>query len=425
MKSKIIFPIILSAMLLTACQEQEQPAEEQTEQTESSITTTLETEAAETETIPETAETSAEADEEEAAVITGNTSSDYFDYFTFDLGKYEENIKDHPLWLIKPDTHGDCILLSKNLLCAIYKYNELDQDRMHYLRIYDIDKDEMLTEIPLPENGYFKAYSYEKNIDDVLVKVYFSVYNGESFDYRELTVHKDYSYDIVDDGSTPYPGIDYFNTGIYGNEPGTGILENLRTNTTLVDAPNGIALYNSSIDENRFIFKHLEYDVGSYIGIYDYSTGNITEIPDSSGLDPIGYYNGKIYAYVTNTASTNSEQGVGEIYSFDIETFEKKNFMTFHTPDDSTEGNIDCYMTQDCGCMVVSLETGSFDETAYLVSLDSGEILAKHENTGNIQEELESGKTYDGTINYIMYADGRVALVNLGTDKLLVLDPKE
>lgn len=316
------------------------------------------------------------------------------------------------------------MLLSKNLLCAVYKYHELDQDRQHYLRFYDIDEDEMLAEIPLPENGYFAAYGHEKNTDDVLVKVYFSVYNGESFDYCELTVHKDYSYDIIDDGSTTYPGIDYFNTGIYGNEPGTGILENLRTNTTLVDAPNGIALYGSSIDENRFTFKKIEYDVGSLIGIYDYSTGNITEIPDSDNLSPIGYYNGKIYAYVTNSASAKSEQGVGEIFSFDIETLEKKHFMTFHTTDDN-EGCIACYMTQDCGYMVVSLEYGSFDETAYLVSLDSGEILAKHENNGSLQAELENGNPYDGVINGILYADGRVALINFGTDKLLVLDPKE
>ena len=383
MKGKIIFPIILSAMLLTACQEQKQP--------------------------------SAEADEEEeAVVISGNTSSDYFDYFTFDLSKYEEDIKDHPLWIMKPDTHRDCMLLSKNLLCAVYQYQEPDQDRMHYLRIYDIDKDEMLADILLPEKGHFFAYSHEKNIDDVLVKVYYTAYNGESYDYCEMTVHKDYSYDIINDGSTPYPGIDYFNTGIYGNEPGTDTLENLRTNTILIKPSEGrIALYNASIDENRFTFKN-GYD--SYIGIYDYETGNITEIPDSENLNPIGYYDGKIYAYVTNTASTNSEQGVGEIYSFDIETFEKKNFMTFHTPDDNTEGNIDCFMTHDCGYMSVVLSYSTSSETAYIISLDSGEILAKHET---------DTETNDGELRDIMYADGRVALRNFSTDKLLVLDPKE
>lgn len=418
MKGKIIFPIILSAMLLTACREQEQLTAEQDLQEESSITTTLETEETETETTPEATETSAEADEEETAVISGSTSSDHFDYFTFDLGKYEEDIKDHPLWIMKPDTHRDCMLLSKNLLCAVYQYQEPDQDRMQYLRIYDIDKDEMLAEIPFPENSYFDAsYSHEKSDNEnVLVKVYLYKSHDTEADYSELTVYKDYTYDISDDGSTAYPGIDYFNTGIFANDPCTDNITNLRTNTTLVDAANGIVLYGSSIDENRFTFKKIEYDVGSCIGIYDYETGNITEIPNSDNLDPIGYYDGKIYAYVTNTASTNSEQGVGEIYSFDIETFEKKNFMTFHTPDDNTEGNIDCYMTQDCGYMSVVLSYSTSSETAYIVSLDSGEILAKHET---------DAETNDGELRDIMYADGRVALVNFGTDKLLVLDPKE
>ena len=87
MKGKIIFPIILSAMLLTACQKQ--PSAEQDLQEESSITTTLGTEEAETETTSEVTETSSETDEKlETAVISGSTSSDHFDYFTFDLGKY-------------------------------------------------------------------------------------------------------------------------------------------------------------------------------------------------------------------------------------------------------------------------------------------------------------------------------------------------
>lgn len=418
MKNKIIFPIILSAILLTACQEQEHPPAVQPEQTESGITTALGTEAKETETIPETAETSAEADEKEAAVISGNTSSDYFDYFTFDLGKYEEDIKDHPLWIMKPDTHRDCMLLSKNLLCAVYQYQEPDQDRMQYLRIYDIDKDEMLTEIPFPENSYFDtAYSHEKNDNEnVLIKVYLYRSHDTGTDYSELTVYKDYTYDIADDGSTPYPGIDYFNTGIFANDPCTYNITNLQTNTTLVDVENGIALYGSSIDENRFIFKKTEYDVGSYIGIYDYETGNITEIPDSDNLKPIGYYDGKIYAYVTNSADTNSEQGVGDIYSFGIETLEKKNFMTFHTPDDSTDGNISCHMTQDCGYMSVVLSYSISSETAYIVSLDSGEILAKHET---------DAETKDDELREIMYADGRIALRNFSNDKLLILDPKE
>ncbi|MDE6133486.1 MAG: hypothetical protein K2G04_08975, partial [Oscillospiraceae bacterium] len=271
--------------------------------------------------------------------------------------------------------------------------------------------------ILLPEKGHFYAYGYEKNTDDTLVKVYFTAEKDGSYEYRKMTVNKDYSYDIVDDGSTLYPGINYFNTGIYGNEPGTDILENLRTGDTLVDVEaGGIVLYGSSIDENRFTFKRREYSGGSCIGIYDYGTGSITEIPDSGNADPIGYYDGKIYACESNSASHHVEDGIGTIYSFDVETFEKKVFMTFHTPDDNTEGNIDCYMTRDCGYMSVVLSYSTSEETAYIISLDSGEILAKHET---------DSETADGELREILYAGGRVALVSFSTDKLLVLDPKE
>ncbi len=402
-------------MLLTACGEQEQPSAVQTEQTESSVTAALETEAKETEAVSETSE---EADEKaETSEIKGNTSSDYFDYFTFDLGKYEKGLVNYNKFDNKVDFHRDCILLSKNLLCSFYQYHDSDSEYFQYLRFYDIDGDELAAEIPIPAEYSFFEFSHEKtDNDNVLVKAYLMSNSGMGPDsFGEITVYKDYSYDSVTEyGSIPYPGIDYYNTGIYANDPGTDIIENLRTNTALVDAPNGIALYGSSIDENRFIFKKTEYGNGSCIGIYDYSTGNITEIPDSDNLKPIGYYGGKIYACLTNSADTNSEQGVGEIYSFDIETFEKKNFMTFHTPDDSSDGYIICFMTQDCGYMSVVLFYNAAEETEYIVSLDSGEILSKHE----LDPETEDDKLRD-----IMYADGRVALRNFSNDKLLVLDP--
>ena len=81
-------------MLFTACNlgspadntPADVPSAELEIQTESSPETTLETETEteETETTPEVTEAA-----EETAEISGTTSSEYFDYFTFDLGKFE------------------------------------------------------------------------------------------------------------------------------------------------------------------------------------------------------------------------------------------------------------------------------------------------------------------------------------------------
>ncbi|MCM1329827.1 MAG: hypothetical protein NC253_10350 [Ruminococcus sp.] len=424
MKKKIIFALALAGMLLTACSSGGGVSDEISagNPAESGVTETLETEPSETETSAATTEESPEETAEtETAVIAGSTSSDYFDYFTFDLGRFEVDMEDYPSALVKPDFHKECRLLSKNILCTVYQL-EGDDGAVSYLRFYDIDKGELAAEIPLPDGSNFSAYSCENGGENVLVKVY-TVKYSDTVSYGEVTVYKDYSYDIVDDGTTPYPGIDYYNTGVYGSEPGTADLVNLRTNATLVeDGENGLALFGASIDENRFAFLKREYDVGTYIGIYDYETGGITEIPDSNVLGIIGYYNGKIYAYNTNTAEWHMEGCVGEIYSFDVQTLEKKVFMTFHTPGDA-EGQILCFMEQDKGYMAAALSyTGwsNSEETAYVISLDSGEIVAKHESGEYDWEKYGD----DGYIRGITCADGRVALINSGTDKLLVLDTK-
>ncbi|MDE6132339.1 MAG: hypothetical protein K2G04_03045, partial [Oscillospiraceae bacterium] len=146
MKYKIFFSVILSAMLFTACNlgspadntPADVPSAELEIQTESSPETTLETETEETETTPEVTEAA-----EETAEISGTTSSEYFDYFTFDLGKFEAE----PVVSYTNSTHRECTLLSKSLLCAIYQYQEPDQARQHYLRIYDIERNEMLANI--------------------------------------------------------------------------------------------------------------------------------------------------------------------------------------------------------------------------------------------------------------------------------------
>lgn len=409
MKNKIIFPIILSAVLLAACNSEStsSPAENPTE---NSVTTSLETETEETSALTETSE---EVTEKEAAGISGSTSSDHFDYFTFDLSKYEKDASDG----YKTDGHRSIEFVTKNIICASY-YESRYGKYTEALRFYDIDKNEMLAEIPMPEDSSFFAYSHEKNDENVLIKAYFMSGLGLGPDgFGEITVYNDYSYDAVTEyGSIPYPGIDYYNTGIYANDPDTNVIENLRTNATLVGVENGIAQYGSSIDENRFTFKRTVYNSDSCIGIYDYSTGNITEFPDSGNADPIGYYDGKIYACESNSATHHVENGIGTIYSFDVDTLEKKEFMTFHTPDENTEGSIDCFMAQDCGYMSVILSYSTSKETAYIVSLGSGEILAKHET---------DSETNDGELRELMYADGRIALSNFSTDKLLILDPKE
>ena len=399
MKSKIIFPIILSAMLLTARNKAVPTQETEREITTSSqsVTTADDTETLTTAEVTEGTESLTEIYDEFAS----KTASEHFDHRIFSLGKFEKGggVDGH--------THG--MFLSKNIVCESYFGWDLTDNITHrYLRFYDVDKETMEAEIELPHN--FEVYSYDHTQSgdgDVLMRAYIFSQDIDRDTYGEIIVRKDYSYDIVTDGSTEYPGIDYYNLGIWGDG---GKIFDKRNDIILIDNTEKTANYKFSIDENRFVYKtSADYNWDNF-GIYYMNEGKAVEFPDTGDFLPVGYYNGKIYASITATGS----EGIGEIYSFDIDTMEKERFIAVHTAEDGDGEFINCFMSQaEAGYIAAEFYPSSSSHILYLISLDSGEILAKH----------ESNHGYGGTKS-MECIDGRIALINFDNDEITVFDMK-
>ncbi|MDE5859174.1 MAG: hypothetical protein K2H23_02095, partial [Oscillospiraceae bacterium] len=76
------------------------------------------------------------------------------------------------------------------------------------------------------------------------------------------------------------------------------------------------------IDENRFVYRTAGYESLPSFGIYDFSHGTATDVPDSRDLVPLGVHGGKIYSIKT------AWDGFGtELYTTDPDTLETEFFM--------------------------------------------------------------------------------------------------
>lgn len=399
MKAKFTAAMILSAMLLTACNKAS-PAHETERETNTvsqSITTADASEAETTAAASAVTEGSSEIYDEFAS----KTASEYFDHHIFSLGKFEKGggVDGH--------THG--MFLTKSIVCESYFWWDLTDGITHrYLRFYDVDKETMEAEIELPHN--FELYSCDRTKiedSDVLMRAYIFSQDIDRDTYGEVIVRKDYSYDVVTDGSTEYPGIDFYSLGIWGDG---GKIFDKRNDVILIDNEEKAANYKFSIDKNSFVYKTTADYGWDNFGIYYMDEGKAVEFPDTGDFFPIGYYNGKIYASIT----AEDAEGIGEIYSFDADTMEKEKFIAVHTAEDGDGEFINCFMSlTEAGYIAAEFYPSSSSHILYLISLDSREILAKH----------ESNHGYGGT-KAMECIDGRIALINFDNDEITVFDMK-
>lgn len=281
---------------------------------------------------------------------------------------------------LNPETEGEETAIGNafirdNIFCI--DYSILSADRMSYsyqLRFYDIDGNRLLKTIDVPA-GY-DLMEFAEGGDGTLYKVllYNSVLDEKSGEYitesAVMTVNNDFSYDIAESGSEPYFPIECCGHNIKEQDP------------DIIDADSGEVLaagkaaedgdefsgtrqmYYFPVDENRFVYRTVANESLPSFGIYDFSAGTATDVPESKDFIPLGVHGGRIYSVKT------AWDGFGtELYVTDTETLETEFFMDF--PDEvKTNDYIEYAMPENGDFIAMKYQPYDEDKPAVLYMID-------------------------------------------------------
>lgn len=339
MKTKLVISAVLAMLMLSGCSKgpeliddiqsaEETSAAENADETEYTFGGQTETAVTESETEPAETEASGTENSEAENPAAGISRK------TFDYGSLSSD--EDAGW--RP---GGNYFIKDGIFCTDYGvFPDKGEDFLpsYQLRFYDMTENKLLETIDIPE-GFGPCEVISEVSGSIFCKyvTYRSVYdeNSDSFneDYSVITVRSDLSYDITGG----YPDADS-SLEVCGHN----ILER---DPDITDADSGSVLsagkaaagdddfsgtrqtYCFPVDGNRFVYRTLGYERLPGFGIYDFSAGQATDIPNTNDLIPLGVHGSRIYSVKT------AWDGYGtELYITDTETLETEFFMDCPIP---------------------------------------------------------------------------------------------
>ena len=386
MKTKFTAVIILSAMLLTACNSGNRSADNipaETEQTETMSQTVTaasrtETEAPETTTVTasETAEeTTTTATEIESPKIENVSENVTLDIETIDISN------------IVHKEHYPYRILFWGDVAAIGTYGSSGSaDKICF---FDVNDRSLKGKITSPD-GWDFAWQYHciKGSGDILCRVELYRYNEQGGrENAVLVVHNDFSTEIIEGEKIAIPvgshNISDVLYNIYDTDSDKVIVEGFEDTKTELGLASKWFDYKFPIGNDRFVYLAHGFERVLGFGCYDFTKGKAVSFPDSEDFVPVGYHDGKIYA----AHDAWGENGCGELYTFDAETFEKKHFMSSPAAVDFYD-HTNYYMSPNGEYIIASHHKYDREHysgnknTIFVISPDSGEVLAKCEFSG-------------------------------------------
>lgn len=408
MKSKIIFSIILSALILTACNSEPSLIDDiETSGTTASAQAVQvvqgETQSAEnegetnyilgggTETTVSVTETSAETAAETLPPKIENISENIeLDLHKTDISSILED----------GENFSGGIQFFANNIASIgcYKYNSGE------IRFFDINDLTVKASITAPDGWEFNGGYYPciKGGEDVLCKIKLSRFDREKLknDYAVIIVRNDFTTTFIEGEPQEifsFPAgshnISDHSYDLFDADSGEVIVEGFDDAETASGFGN-MSLwydYNFQIDNDRFVYRTCGIEWMPSFGYYDFTAGKSADFPDSRNFMPVGYYNGKIYA--EDAAWDRMSQG--ELYTFDIDTLESEHFISSPVTvelNDYTE-----YSMPTSGKYIAAnyydRDNEIYENTKniiFVISTDSGEVLAKCEmKTEHLDSQFE------------------------------------
>lgn len=413
MKSKIIFSIILSALILTACK------------SEPSLIDELETSGTTASAPPvQVVQEGTQSDENEGEtnyVLGGGTETAVSVAET--TTETENADKEVTLDVQKIDINeilnGDRNLgrlLFVNDIAAIGTYGGSGE-----ICFFDLNDKTLKGRISPPDDWEFTwYYNYINGSGDILCQIELSRYNNETYnnDYAVLVVYNDFSTELIEGESLAIPvgshNISDVPYNIYDADSGEIIVEGFNDTETDLGFNSKSFDYKFQIDDNRFVYRTVGFEAMPSFGYYDFTTGKAADFPDSKNFMPVGYYNGKIYA--EDAAWDGMSQG--ELYTFDIDTLESEHFIS--SPVTVELNDYTVYSMPQGGKYIAAnyydRDNENYENSKniiFIISPDSGEVLAKCElKTEHLDSQFE------------FIDDSRFAAFDDNTGEIYIFDVK-
>lgn len=233
-----------------------------------------------------------------------------------------------------------------------------------------VDADTLETRLELTD--YFDEVS--KGSGDVLCRLYAE--DEDSGRITTCTVYKDYTYDTAEGDNVSFShfgrDIEYIYPDLLYN--GEVIVPGYIDTETEWGFYSTIQYYEFPIDENRFVYCTRGYERLPGFGIYDFTTGEARDVPDSTDKLPLGYADGLIYSYGAYW------DGYGTtLHVTDPVTLETTLLTDF--PYELGQNRYIEYSMPEGGDYILAFEPATYKNDvsrAYIMNL-SGDIIAEYE----------------------------------------------
>lgn len=225
-----------------------------------------------------------------------------------------------------------------DIFCITYKMSppqDYPGGMKFQMRFYSTAENKFLASVDIP-TGWIISEKLAETDSDMLCRYALTHYlydetgNVTGSEQAVLTVRRDFSSDIAEGCTANDCSAKVCGHNIADWE---GDIIDTDSGEILVEGYDGTSEYDLSItsqrycfpiDENRFVYYTAGYERIPGFGIYDFSTGTATDVPDSRNLVPLGIRGGRIYSLQTEWDSLGHDTA---LYVTDTETLETELFM--------------------------------------------------------------------------------------------------
>ncbi|MDE7289485.1 MAG: hypothetical protein K2N71_08315 [Oscillospiraceae bacterium] len=380
MKSKIIFSLILSALILTACKSEPSLIDELETSGTTASAQAVQVVQGETQSDENEGETNyiLGGETETTVSVTETKETENADKeFSFDVQKIDIS----GIAAENEQLASGGMFFSGDIAAVKCYGNDSDE-----IRFFDINDLTVKANITAPDGWEFDNDFSSPCIEGsggILCKIKLSRFDSEKLadEYAALIVYKDfttYLYEgepqIAHSFAAGSHNISDMMYDIFDADRGIVIVEGVNDTETDLGFDSVWYDYNFQIDYNRFVYRICGNERMPGFGYYNFNTDTAVEFPESSNFFPVGCHDGKIYA----------EQGVwdgmgeGEMYTFDIDTLESEHFMS--SPAELKQNDYTEYFMPPNGEYIIASHY-AYDNKCiiFIISPDSGEVLAQHE----------------------------------------------